>query len=400
MLPKRSKKHLLRVSRDPYGAILAEVVSLLEKARSTSARAVNTVMTATYWQIGRRIVESEMQGKHRAGYGEQLIDQLSADLTNRFGSGFSRRTVYQMRAFYQTYPTIVQMSSAQSAEYPTHRIRQTASAESPPGEISQIPSGKSALSSTATVASFFPLPWSHYVRLLSIEDENARKFYETEALRGGWTVKQLDGQINSAFYERTALSRNKAAMLTKHNRAKPEDVVTPEEQVKDPFVLEFLGLKDEYSESDIEDALIAHLETFLLELGGDFTFVGRQRRLRIGDTWYRIDLLFFHRRLHCLVIIDLKTGEFTHADAGQMHLYCNYAREHWTLPDENPPVGLILCNREDDAVAHYSSRVCRIRFWPRVTGRRCLTKNCLQTRSKRPASFWIHAGKTKPEDSC
>ena len=143
-------------------------------------------------------------------------------------------------------------------------------------------------------------------------------------------------------------------MLTKHNRGKPEDRVSPEEQVKDPFVLEFLGLKDEYSESDVEEALIAHLETFLLELGGDFTFVGRQRRLRIGDTWYRIDLLFYHRRLRCLVIIDLKTGEFTHADAGQMHLYCNYAHEHWTLPEENPPVGLILCNRKNDAVAHYS----------------------------------------------
>ena len=180
------------------------------------------------------------------------------------------------------------------------------------------------------------------------------KFYQTEALRGGWTVKQLDRQINSAFYDRTALSRDKAAMLTKHNRRKPEDRVSPEEQVKDPFVLEFLGLKDEYSESDVEEALIAHLETFLLELGGDFTFVGRQRRLRIGDTWYRIDLLFYHRKLRCLVIIDLKTGEFTHADAGQMHLYCNYAREHWTLPQENPPVGLILCNRKNDAVAHYS----------------------------------------------
>ena len=156
------------------------------------------------------------------------------------------------------------------------------------------------------------------------------------------------------FYERTAMSRNKAAMLTKHNRRKAEDAITAEEQVKDPLVLEFLGLKDEYSESALEEALILQLESFLLELGNDFTFVGRQRRLRVGDAWYRVDLLLFHRRLRCLVIIDLKTGKFTHADAGQMHLYCNYAREHWINAGENPPVGLILCTQKNDAIAHYS----------------------------------------------
>jgi hypothetical protein len=130
--------------------------------------------------------------------------------------------------------------------------------------------------------------------------------------------------------------------------------VSPEEEIKDPYVLEFLDLEDEYSETDLEAALIAKLEAFLLELGGDFTFAGRQRRLRVGDEWYRIDLLFFHRRLKCLVIIDLKIGKFTHADAGQMHLYLNYVREHWTLPDENPPVGLILCAEKDHAVAKYA----------------------------------------------
>jgi predicted nuclease of restriction endonuclease-like (RecB) superfamily len=205
-----------------------------------------------------------------------------------------------------------------------------------------------------TVAARFNLPWSHYVRLLSIRNPEARHFYETEALRGGWTVRQLDRQIGSQFYERTALSRNKARMLRKGQVATPDDVVTPEEEVKQPYVLEFLNLKDEYSETDLEAALIAKLETFLLELGGDFTFVGRQRRLRVGDEWYRIDLLFFHRRLRCLVIVDLKLGKFTHADAGQMHLYLNYAREHWTLAGENPPVGLILCAEKDSAVAKYA----------------------------------------------
>ena len=143
-------------------------------------------------------------------------------------------------------------------------------------------------------------------------------------------------------------------MLRKGASPRPEDSVTPEEEIKDPFVLEFLGLKDEYSESELEEALIKHLEAFLLELGGDFAFVGRQRRLRIGDEWYRIDLLFFHRRLRCLIVIDLKLGKFTHADAGQMHLYLNYAKENWMLPGENPPVGLILCAQKDDAVAHYA----------------------------------------------
>lgn len=200
----------------------------------------------------------------------------------------------------------------------------------------------------------FPLPWSAYVRLLGVRNEQARRFYETEALRGGWSVRQLDRQINSQFYERTALSRNKAAMLRKGGKALPEDSVLPEEEIRDPLVLEFLGLKDEYSETDLEEALIRHLETFLLELGNDFCFVGRQKRLRIGDEWYRVDLLFFHRRLRCLVVIDLKIGKFTHADAGQMHLYLNYAREHWVHEGENPPVGLILCARKDEAVARYA----------------------------------------------
>jgi predicted nuclease of restriction endonuclease-like (RecB) superfamily len=182
----------------------------------------------------------------------------------------------------------------------------------------------------------------------------ARRFYETEALRGGWTIRQLDRQIGTQFYERTALSRNKAAMLRRGEMQKPGDAVTPEQEIKDPYMLEFLGLKDEYSETELEAALIAKIEAFLLELGGDFTFVGRQRRLRVGDSWYRIDLLFFHRRLRCLVIIDLKLDRFTHADAGQMHLYLNYAREHWMLDGENPPVGLILCVEKDSAVARYA----------------------------------------------
>jgi predicted nuclease of restriction endonuclease-like (RecB) superfamily len=173
-------------------------------------------------------------------------------------------------------------------------------------------------------------------------------------LRGGWSVRQLERQIGSQFYERTALSRNKAAMLAKGAKPQPGDLLTADEVVRDPLVLEFLNLKDEYSESDLEDALIQHLEHFLLELGGAFAFVARQRRLRIDHEWFRVDLLFFHRRLRSLVVIDLKTGPLRHADIGQMHLYLNYAREHWCEPDENPPVGLILCTEKGESLARYA----------------------------------------------
>lgn len=220
------------------------------------------------------------------------------------------------------------------------------------------PSAKSATASRiltlGDVAKAFPLPWSHYVRLLSTRSPEARTFYHTEALRGGWSVRQLDRQMNSLFYERTALSKNKSAMLRKGAKPQTGEALTAEDAIRDPLVLEFLNLRDEYSETELEDALVRHLESFLLELGSDFAFVGRQRRLRIDDEWYRVDLLFFHRRLCCLVIIDLKLGKFTHADAGQMHLYLSYAKEHWTLAEENPPVGLILCSSAGASLVHYT----------------------------------------------
>ncbi len=212
---------------------------------------------------------------------------------------------------------------------------------------------------------------------------------------------QLRRQIDSQFYERTALSRNKAAMLRKGAAAKPEDAVSPEEAIKDPYVLEFLGLKDEYSESDLEAALIARLEAFLLELGDDFTFVGRQRRLRLDDVWYRVDLLFFHRRLRCLVVIDLKLDKLTHADVGQMHLYLNYAREHWTRAGENPPVGLILCAGKREAVARYAleglpNKILAAEYRTMLPDEKTIAAELEQTRhvleerkhfsSKRPAS--------------
>lgn len=334
MSEKPERKKNQKSAGGDYERLLTQFVELLDASRRASARVVNSIMTATYWEIGRRIVEIEQQGKERADYyGEEIVDRLSEDLTERFGRGFKRSNLFQMRQFFLAYEKIVQTLSGQS-----QNIVQTPSAQFDFREISK----------------HFPLSWSHYVKLLAVRNEDARAFYEREALRGGWSVRGLDRQINSQFYERALLSKNKAAMLEKGEKPKPEDAVSADEEIRDPFVLEFLNLKDEYSESDLEAAIIRHLEGFLLELGADFTFVGRQKRLRIDDEWFRVDLVFYHRRLRCLILIDLKLGKLTHADTGQMHLYCNYAKENWTLPEENPPVGLILCAYKGENLARYA----------------------------------------------
>jgi len=308
-----------------YDEIRNEIVELLQAVRAASARSVNALMTATFWGTGRRVVESEEGGQERAECGEALIKQLASDLESRFGRGFGWRNLTQMRAFYLARPA--------------SKILQTPSAKSAPID---------------KLAKQFQLPWSAYVRLLSVKRPEARAFYETETLRSGWPIRQLNRQIGSQFYERFALSRSNAAMLEKAEVPKSGEALSPEEAMNDPFVLEFLGFKDEYSETELEEGLIQHLADFLLEPGDDFAFLGRLKRLRIDDTWFRIDLLFFHRRLRYLVVIDLKVGRFSYADAGQMHLYLNYAREHWTKEGENPPAALILCAEKDTAEAHYA----------------------------------------------
>ncbi|MBX2991033.1 MAG: DUF1016 family protein [Bacteroidetes bacterium] len=355
--PRSQRRPPSRTRVPDYATILSRLVALFEQARHTAARSVNAVMTATYWEMGRHIVEFEQKGKERALYGEQLLERLASDLTRRFKRGFSLRNIRNFRAFYLTYPIRQTVSaefrnlapSAGTSLLPA--IRQTASAESVP-HIRQRVSGKSV--TLELLAENFPLPWSHYVALLSVEKQDARQFYEIEALRGGWSVRQLERQIATLFYERTLMSRNKTAMLLKGAKRNASESVTPDEEFKDPLVLEFLGLKDEYSENDLEDALTNRLESFLLELGNDFSFIGRQRRLRIGHKWYRIDLLLFHRLLRCLVIVDLKLGELTHSDTGQMKMYLNYARTHWMHEHENPPVGLILTSHHDHALAQYA----------------------------------------------
>jgi predicted nuclease of restriction endonuclease-like (RecB) superfamily len=415
---QRKNPAIARASRGPGRSNYTEwsvgIAALLEEARRQSARSVNAILTATYWEIGRRIVEFVQQGESRAEYGDEALERLSGDLTKKFGRGYGKSVLFQMRGFYLAHTDIFQTLSGKSWTAAVGgQIFQTASGKlselekcrtvsdkSSGQEISQMLSakkleicgtashksadfGKLPTLSAKTLAPIsatlsrqyatpsrissvdlalylealchaFPLSWSHYVRLLSVESPDARKFYETESLRGGWSVRQLDRQICTLFYERTALSKNKARLLTTGAKPRREDAVTAEEEIKSPYVLEFLNLRDDYAESDLEGALVHHLEAFLLELGNNFTFVARQRRIRIGKQWYRIDLLLFHRQLRCLFIFDLKLGRFTHADAGQMNLYVNYAAQHLTLPEENPPVGLVLCSEHDEAVAHYS----------------------------------------------
>ena len=339
-----------------YGRLVSDISGLLEQARRTAARSINSILTATYWRIGRRIVEYEQSGATRAEYGQALMERLAKDLTVRHGRGFSVQGLYKMRGFYLGWRILPTSSGELEARaiFPTvsgeSKDEETPSADSRGAPIVRQPPNVD--STILTVA--FPLSWSHYVCLMAVEKPRARAFYESEAIRGGWSVRQLDRQINTQFYERTVKSKKPATLLARGQKPRPEDAISVEEEVRDPYLLEFLNLKDEYSESDLEDALIRHLEWFLLELGAGFTFVARQKRIRIGGTWYWMDLLLYHRGLRRLVVIDLKTGAFTHADAGQMNLYLNYAKEHLQMPGENDPIGIILCTDKDDAVVKYA----------------------------------------------
>jgi predicted nuclease of restriction endonuclease-like (RecB) superfamily len=356
-----------------YDRVFSGVVEVLDAARRASARVVNSLMTATYWEIGRRVVEHEQAGQNRAEYGDELIQRLSLDLTQKYGRGFGVVQVAVMRQFFLEFPdggifqSVIEKLPDEPGAGPPPPIFQSLIEKSSP-DVSPPPGRRAAreftnrstaalvrvLERLSRVARSFPLPWTHYVRLLRVRDQLAREFYIREAIAGGWSVRQLDRQISTQFYQRTALSKNKRAMLLKGEKRRPEDAVTADEEIRNPLLLEFLGLKDEYSESDLEEALIRHLEKFLLELGNEFAFIARQKRLRIGHEWFRVDLLLFHRRLRSLVIIDLKAGGLGHGDIGQMNLYCNYARHHWMQPGENPPVGLILCTEKDDALARYA----------------------------------------------
>jgi predicted nuclease of restriction endonuclease-like (RecB) superfamily len=338
-MAKRKKKPPTEIVPDEYTSLVSGLSSLLEQARRTAARAVNGILTVTYWEVGRRIVEFEQGGETRAEYGEGLLKRLSQDLVAKYGRGFSERNLESMRRFYLGWP----ISQTVSAKF------EGASQEEELGTASTGSANPLLLPST------FPLPWSHYVRLLSVTSAKARAFYEAEAIRGGWSIRQLDRQIGTQFYERVMASKRPETLRAKGQVAKAEDTVSAEEQVRDPYILEFLDLKDEYSEAELEEALIRHLETFMLELGAGFTFVGRQMKILIDHLWFKMDLVFFHRGLRALVILDLKLGPFQADYAGKMNLYLNYAKEHLTMPGEADPVGIILCSEKNDAVVRFAT---------------------------------------------
>lgn len=310
---------------EPYGQLVTGISGLVDEARRVVVRSASSVIVSTYWEIGRRIVEFEQGGNPRAGYGKELFQRLGRDLGRQHGRGFSAPALYKMRAFFLSRPILSTVSIELQA--------------------------KDRQSLTPIL---FPLSWSHYVRLLAVSDPALRALYEDEAVRSGWSVRQLDRHISTQFFERVSASANPDQMLANVRKPSPADPQEVRKLIRDPYLLEFLDLKDEYSETDLEDAIVRQLEAFLLELGAGFTFVARQKRIRIGDEWYRIDLLLYHRTLRCLVVVDLKLGKFSHADAGQMNLYLNYAREHLMGPDEHEPVGLILCSAKNDAVVHYA----------------------------------------------
>ena len=296
----------IEIKKDIY----QEIHDLLHNARQNIISNINSTMTKTYFLIGKRIVEEEQNGNKRAEHGKNLIKILSEKLTKEFGKGFSETNLEQMRKFFKVYG-----------------IPQTLSEEFQ-----------------------FNLSWSHYLILMRIKDINARNFYEIEAFENNWSLRELKRQVNSSLYERLVLSKDKEKV--KELAVKGQIIEKPQDIIKDPYILEFLGLdeKSDYSENKLETEIINKLEMFLLELGKGFTFVGRQVRFTFDEKHFRIDLVFYNRLLKCFVLIDLKIGEVTHQDLGQMQMYVNYYDRCIKLPDENDTIGIIICKDKNDTL--------------------------------------------------
>ncbi|MGL5620530.1 MAG: PDDEXK nuclease domain-containing protein [Tannerellaceae bacterium] len=296
------------IDASPVDAFVQEIKQLLHSARSYVASQVNTIMVSTYFEIGKRIVEQEQNGSLRAGYGENVLKELSEKLTQEFGKGFSTVNLRQMRAFYIAYEK-----------------QQTVSAK-------------------------FQLSWSHYLKLMRISDVCERKFYEIECVSNNWSLRELQRQFDSALYQRLVLSRDKEKV--QELAGKGQIIANAQDILKDPYVLEFIGLPEQntYSETELEQALINKLEHFLLELGKGFTFVGRQVKFTFDDEHFRVDLVFFNRLLRSFVLIDLKIGKLKHQDLGQMQMYVNYYDRFVKTEDENKTIGIILCRDKKDAL--------------------------------------------------
>lgn len=288
------------------------ITGLLKQARNSIVRAINHTMIRTYFEVGKLIVEEEQNGKERAEYGKQLIEGLSQRLTQELGKGFSATNLKQMRSFFLIY------------------------------------------SKGQTLSDEFELSWSHYLKLMRIDDEKERRFYEIESIKNNWSLRELQRQYDSALYARLALSRDKDNVLELSQKGLV--IEHPKDAVKDPYILEFIGLPEHsvYSESQLEQKLIDKLEHFLLELGTGFTFVARQKRISFDEKHFRIDLVFYNRILKCFVLIDLKIGELTHQDLGQIQMYVNYYDREMRLPDENKTIGIVLCQNKSQAVVEYT----------------------------------------------
>ena len=312
-----------------YKKLFAEIAGLVAGGRAKAVQVIDAIQARTYWHIGRMIVEHEQIGKIRAQYGDALITRLSADMTARFGKGFSETNLKMMRLFYQSFP-IRRAVSDRLRKKKITTIRQTVSDEFQP-----------------------KLSWSHYCELLKEDNPDSRAFYEIEAVENAWSMRELRRQMDSLLYERLALSRDKKGV--KKLARKGQIIEKPEDAVKDPYILDFLGLKEEakYTESQLEQAVIDKLAHFLLEMGKGFTFVARQKRITMINRHYFIDLVLYNRFLKCFVLVDFKRGELTHADAGQMNFYLNYFRENEVTEGENPPIGIILCSKNNSVYAKY-----------------------------------------------
>jgi len=309
------------ISLDFYNRI----AKLLNSARSKVIQTVNKTMVYTYFEIGRSIIEEEQKGKVRAEYGKQILKGLSERLKDEFGRGFSVDNLENMRRFYLTYS-----------------ISETVSRKSDEEKSETLPRKTKNID--------FELSWSHYLFLLKIGNTEERKFYEIEAITNGWSLRELQRQFDTALFERLVLSRDKKGV--KELSQKGQVLVKPVDTVKDPYILDFLGLPEEtkYSETELEQEIIDKLEHFLLELGKGFTFVGRQLRFTFDDKHYRIDLVFYNRILQCFVLIDLKIGEISHQDLGQMQMYVNYYDRKVKLKDENKTIGIVLCRTKNETL--------------------------------------------------
>jgi predicted nuclease of restriction endonuclease-like (RecB) superfamily len=330
---------------------------ILESARTGVARTVNSTQVMANWLIGREIVQEEQHGKQRAGYGERLLAKLSVQITAEYGKGYSVNNLEHFRDFFLSYPNLAprSISHALRGELPTveksHAARAKLAVNAP--IMSEI--WHASRTESWQPGQLHPnLSWTHYRTLLRVDSSEARAFYEIEAIRNNWSARELERQINSLLFERLAKSKDKTGLMKL--ATKGHEVQQAVDVFKDPVVIEFLGLPESSRlvESELEEALINHLQAFLLELGKGFAFVSRQERLTIDGDHFYIDLVFYHTILKCYILIDLKIGKLTHQDLGQLQLYVNYYDQERRTPGDNPTLGLILCTDKNDAVVRYT----------------------------------------------